>query len=206
MNASLFNNENGFSRVSWSAVVAGVAAALSAEVILNFLGIGLGLTSLDLSANTLFKAGVESIIWLVLSGIITMGLGGVVAGVISNSSSVKNRMLHGLLVWSFATLITVATITTTAGMMVGGASNIFRNSINVSELNNLNHVSSYSTQSSNSTSEQSGHVLDDKNIKEVANNLGSVSIIIFIAFLISALSGVASACWGGGSRKQSFNK
>src|SRR5262245_45619474 len=70
-------------RVSWGAVLAGVAVALVVQLILNLLGIGLGAASFDPASNNSPAASTLSIsaaIWWAVSGIIAALLGGYTAG------------------------------------------------------------------------------------------------------------------------------
>ncbi len=69
-------------RVSWGSILAGVAAALVVQLLLNILGIGIGASSLD-AANTGDNPSASGFsltagIWWTLSGIIASFLGGVV--------------------------------------------------------------------------------------------------------------------------------
>ena len=73
-----------FNRASWGAILAGVVAALVAQLLINLLGIGVGLSAVNV-ANTADNPDASTFsigagIWWTLSGIIASFFGGVVAG------------------------------------------------------------------------------------------------------------------------------
>src|SRR3954471_9596355 len=70
-------------RVSWGAVLAGVVTALVVQLLLNMLGIGIGLGTLsaaggDNPSPTTLSVGAG--LWWTLSGIVASFLGGAMAG------------------------------------------------------------------------------------------------------------------------------
>lgn len=182
-----------FKIVTWS-IIAGTAIALSAEVTLNFLGIGLGLTSVDMTASSLFKTGMGSIIWLSVSGIITMLLGGWIAGKVANHLCAKTRMLHGILAWSFATLITVMVSTSAAGVMIGGSTNVIKSSINSVGRQSIAATAEYAG-ASDSPNTPTENTVSNKTSDEATNNLGMAAISMFIAFVLSAFASALGAWW-----------
>jgi hypothetical protein len=110
--------------VSWSAVFAGVAIALISQLLLNMLGVGIGIGQLDVNANNNPTAGGLSIgagIWWAISGIIAAGLGGYAAGRLSGVPEPSTTAWHGLTSWAVTTLITVYLLTTAIGSVMGGA-------------------------------------------------------------------------------------
>ena len=199
METTFLNNESHFKKVLWGAAIAGAFVALSTEVTLNFLGMGLGLTSVDLSTESLFATGIGAILWISLSGILTMGFGGWITGKAVNCSCGKTRMLHGLLSWSLATLITVAATATTAGTMIGGASSIVNSSVRIAEKTSPDTLDSVTAKPANTQNQGN---TNEENVKGAANNLGSASIVIFIAFIISALSGIGGAYLGSPQQRK----
>ena len=69
--------------ISWGAVFAGAVIGLVAQVILNMIGIGIGLSTVDAVAGDSPSASSFSIgagIWWVVSGIVAAALGGYLAG------------------------------------------------------------------------------------------------------------------------------
>jgi hypothetical protein len=73
----------GINQVAWGAIFAGVALGLITQLLLNMLGLGIGLATLDPGTSDNPSAGGLSIgagIWWVLSGIIASFVGGWAAG------------------------------------------------------------------------------------------------------------------------------
>lgn len=105
-------------RLSWGAVFAGVIVALAAHLILNLLGIGIGL------AGATGGAGMEWVstgfgLWWTIAGIIAAAIGGWIAGRTLGSADRSDGMIHGLLSWAGATLVIAFLLTTAAGGILG---------------------------------------------------------------------------------------
>ena len=115
--------------IAWGAIFIGTIVSLGYEVLLNFLGIGLGLSAFNLNGEKMFQIGVGAIVWLAVSGIISMGLGGYFVGLFSNISCSLKRGCHAVAVWSLATLITVMMTTAASGAFIGGGIGIVKNSM-----------------------------------------------------------------------------
>ncbi len=112
------------SRVSWSAILAGVVLGLILEALLNLLGLGLGFTAFSADSDTLAKIRTGSMIWLAISGIIALLAGGWAAGWFANTSCRFNGALHGLITWGLATLLTFMLMANTAGALIGGTASL----------------------------------------------------------------------------------
>ena len=82
-------------QVAWGAVFAGAAMALVMQIILNMIGLGVGLSTLDIAQGDTPSAGSLSLgagIWFVLSGILAAGLGGYIAGRLRKGVRFDNRL------------------------------------------------------------------------------------------------------------------
>jgi hypothetical protein len=111
-------------RVSWGAILSGVALALAVQLVLTLLGIGVGLSIVDTSGEGGSNAGTASVIaviWWTISGIFAAWCGGMAAGTLSGRLSPNVRGWHGLSAWAVTTLIVVWLLTTAAGNLLGGA-------------------------------------------------------------------------------------
>ncbi len=117
-------------RVAWGAVFAGVVMSLVAQLILNMLGVGVGLSTLDPgtgdnpSAET-FSMGAG--IWWAVSGILASLIGGFAAGRLSGEPKESTAAWHGLTAWAVATLVVVYLLTSAIGNVMGGAMNAVTN-------------------------------------------------------------------------------
>lgn len=112
-------------RISWGAIIAGLAIALMAQVLLNMLGIGIGASSLDasnLSDNPTASTFSSSAgIWIGISTLIASFVGGVAAGRLCGTFDSNTARWHGLVSWATSTLLVLYLLTTTVGGIVGGA-------------------------------------------------------------------------------------
>ena len=110
-------------KVSWAAVLAGVAVALVVQRLLNLLGAGIGAAVIDPgtsdnpSATTL---SVSTAVWFVVSGLMASFIGGYVASRLSGRPVPSTGALHGLTTWAVTTLVIVYLLTTSVGALVGG--------------------------------------------------------------------------------------
>jgi hypothetical protein len=111
-------------KVSWGAVLAGIVTALVVQFLLNLLGLGLGLATLepasagaDPTANT---AALIAAAWWTGSGIVAAFIGGLSAGRLSGKPKGTTTGWHGFVSWAGTTLVLVYLITSAAGTLVGG--------------------------------------------------------------------------------------
>jgi ElaB/YqjD/DUF883 family membrane-anchored ribosome-binding protein len=108
-------------RISWSAIIAGAVLAMVVSLILNLLGTAVGSASIDPleEGNPLSGMGTGAGIWLVVSGVISLFIGGWVAGRLSQ----REGALHGVLVWATVSLVTVYLVSSAVtGVVRGGMS------------------------------------------------------------------------------------
>jgi hypothetical protein len=113
-----------FARISWGAIFAGGIIALATQLVLTLIGTAIGLATLDPatgdnpSGTTL---GIGAGVWLVISSLISLFLGGYVAGRLGGTF---NGWLHGLATWAVVTMLTILLLTTAAGGLIGTASGL----------------------------------------------------------------------------------
>jgi polyhydroxyalkanoate synthesis regulator phasin len=112
-------------RISWGAVFAGIVSALVMQLLINLLGLGIGLSSFsatDTGSNpdaSTFSLATAA--WFTLSGILGGFFGGAVAGRLSGSSHVQTARWHGFVSWAATALLLVYLLTSAVGSLVGGA-------------------------------------------------------------------------------------
>jgi hypothetical protein len=110
-------------QVSWGAVFSGATIALVMQMILNMLGVGVGLSTLDVASGDTPSAGTLSLgagIWWVVSGIVAAAVGGYIAGRLSGKPSQSTTAYHGLIAWAVSTIIIVYLISSAASGLIGG--------------------------------------------------------------------------------------
>jgi hypothetical protein len=116
--------ERPFDRISWGAIFAGAIIALATQLVLTLIGTAVGLATLNPatgqgpSGTTL---GVGAAIWVVISSLISLFMGGYIAGRLGGTF---NGWLHGLATWATVTMLTMLLLTTAAGGLIGTASGL----------------------------------------------------------------------------------
>ena len=126
--------ESPASGVSWGAVIGGALVASSMALILSFLGVGLGLSSISPwsgSGASAATIGVATIIWLIATQAIAAGLGGYIAGRLRtkwtnvHSDEIYFRdTAHGFLVWAVGVVVTATFLASAASAIVGSTAKI----------------------------------------------------------------------------------
>ena len=176
-------------RVAWGAVLAGVALSLVVQLILNMLGIGIGLSTVDPATGDAPSPEAFSLgagIWWAVSGIIAAGIGGFAAGRLAGQPKPASAGWHGLTSWAVATLIVAWLLTSAVGNVLGGAMNaVSRAPVNVTSVQAGNAVSSDLAGTPQPRSVQAA----DK----TADVASTAALVSGIALLLGAL-----AAWFGG--------
>jgi len=111
-------------QVSWGAIFAGAVTALVTQVILNMVGVGVGLSSVGGNAADNPAASTLSLsagLWFIVSGIVAALAGGSIAGRLSGKPITGAAGLHGLVSWAVTTLVVLYLLTSAASGLIGGA-------------------------------------------------------------------------------------
>lgn len=111
-------------RVSWAAVLAGVVVSLVTQLLLNMLGLGIGVATLDPGTGdnpALSTFSISAGIWWTVSGIIAAFIGGYAAGRLSGRPKESTTGWHGITAWALTTLLIFYLLTSTMGAVLGGA-------------------------------------------------------------------------------------
>lgn len=115
--------------IRWGAVTAGLLISIVTGMLLNLLGIGLGLVAAPSVGNAASAIGTAGIAWYVVSGAIAMYLGGWASGFFSHTYQRTESVLYGVVTWSLATLLGVVLTMCGAGATIGGAANMVTGSM-----------------------------------------------------------------------------
>lgn len=112
--------------ISWRAILAGTIVALSLMLILNLIGLAIGLWSIEPTTehDPLSGLGTGSIIWWVLSNLIVLFLGGFVAARVGVSFTNPIGIIQGMMTWAMYTLISAWLLTSVIGSIVSGVGNM----------------------------------------------------------------------------------
>lgn len=113
-------------RISWGAILAGVAVALSIQLLLNLLGIGIGASTIDIRQGNTPGSGlaVGAGIWFAVSALIALWFGGWAAGRLAGVPNSKDGMLHGFTTWSITSIVTIVLLSSAAGGLIGGSASL----------------------------------------------------------------------------------
>jgi hypothetical protein len=118
-------------RVSWGAVFAGAVVAVAIGLMLNALGAGVAAAMVDAAERETPSAtsfGIGAAIWLLVSNLIGLGVGGYVAARLSGNADDTDGTLHGMAVWATTFLISAILVGNmmagAAGMATSAASNV----------------------------------------------------------------------------------
>lgn len=111
-------------RISWGAIFAGAVIVMVTQMLLGMLGVGIGATTIDPASQGSPSGQMLSMgaaIWWVVSSLIAVFLGALVAGRLAGMPRRQDGALHGLVTWAVATLVLVWMLTTAASGLIGGA-------------------------------------------------------------------------------------
>ena len=117
-------------RVSWGAILAGTAIAMALMVFFTTLGLGIGAASVDplYDQNPLSGLGVGGAIYLIVTQLIALFVGGYVAARLAGVPREQPALIHGAAVWAVSTLLLAWLAMSGAGAVFGAAGTILSNS------------------------------------------------------------------------------
>ncbi|HEX8717719.1 MAG TPA: hypothetical protein VF722_12160 [Gemmatimonadaceae bacterium] len=89
-------------RIRWSAIWAGLVVAVALQTVLTALGLAIGIGSLSATTSS-SSFGVGTAIWLIVTSIISLWVGGFTAGRLAEPAT--SGALHGIIVWGLSVLL-----------------------------------------------------------------------------------------------------
>jgi hypothetical protein len=111
-------------RISWAGIFGGVILAVTIEILFSLLGTGVGLGTLNTNAGSSPDAttfGIGAGLWWIISNCIALAIGGFAAAWLAGIEIRFDGVLHGLVTWGIATLVTVWLLTSALGSIIGGS-------------------------------------------------------------------------------------
>lgn len=109
------------SRIGWGAVIAGFFIATVTQILLNTLGVAIGLSVVGAEGQASGSAiGIGAGIWTILSSIISVFVGAWVAGRYTSIPERGEGSLQGALVWSLSLIFFIWIATMGVGTALGG--------------------------------------------------------------------------------------
>ncbi|WP_194851987.1 TIGR04086 family membrane protein [Nonlabens antarcticus] len=154
------NTRDRISRVSWGAIFAGALTAITVLIVLNLLGLGIGLTSIDpmTDAQPLDGVGTWTVIYWIATSLASLFIGGMVAGRMSGLPTATDGGLHGFMAWGVHLILGIFILTSVVGSVLGGigslASGIFGGDDQQEVLVNIDKAKEVATENSNFGIEQ----------------------------------------------------
>ena len=120
----MIDREDGLrARVSWSGVAAGSLVALATQLALATLALGLGLGAVDVVSDAEAESGVITGaigVWWTVSTLLSLFLGGWIAGRVGGGAFAPGGAFLGVLVWAIVTLSSFWLLTTAVSTLLGG--------------------------------------------------------------------------------------
>ncbi len=116
--------EHTHTRISWAAIIAGVILVVAVQMLLSMLGLGVGLGLVSPNTNGTPDAssfGIGAGLWWLISSLAALALGGYVAAWLGGLTTRFDGLLHGIMTWAIATLLTFYLLTSAVGGLIGGA-------------------------------------------------------------------------------------
>lgn len=95
-------------RLSWGGVVGGLLVAIAVWIALSVLGLAVNLSALDPTDPAALQGiGVAAGLWSLVVWIVALFAGGVVAGHAAGIVERRRGALHGIVLWSLATMLSM---------------------------------------------------------------------------------------------------
>lgn len=106
----------------WSAIIAGTICSIGFWILLQLLGLGLGLASVDTTdTGSLRSAGIGTTTWSLISPLIAMFFGGMLAGRLAQTYDRKLAAGHGVVMWALTSILGLSTIMWLVSQIAQGA-------------------------------------------------------------------------------------
>lgn len=115
--------------ISWRAIFAGIVTIIAVMLVLNLIGLAVGLGSIEPTeeSNPLSGLGTGALIWWIVSSLIALFLGGFVAARVGVSFSNKSGIIQGIMTWALYTFISAWLLTSAVGSIISGVGNLVGN-------------------------------------------------------------------------------
>lgn len=113
-------------RVSWGAIIVGALIALSLQMLLNLLGLGIGASSINVASGSTPGEGlaIGAGVWFAVAALISLFAGGWVSGRLAGVPNRNDGMLHGFATWSVSSILTVILLSSAVGGIIGGSASM----------------------------------------------------------------------------------
>lgn len=124
----------------WGAISAGAISAMAIQATLTILGVAIGLSVAGAGDPSTEGMSLGAAIWWFVTGLISLGIGGAVAGYLASTPNVCIRSMHGFLAWCVVNVVSAVLLLTAGSAALGalGASTGMVNPLQFSTLRSYN--------------------------------------------------------------------
>ncbi len=198
------------SRIGWGAVIAGFFIATVTQILLNALGVAIGLSAVGAEGQTSGTAiGIGAGIWTVLSSIISIFVGAWIAGRYTSIPERGEGSLQGALVWSLSLIFFIWVATMGVGSALGGIMGMVGQGVQAGAQGAASQMGQADQNVGRGAGgEQQGidpgsvmQGTDPEQLKQQAQQAGETTAKFGAAaawwFFITALLSLGAALWGG---------
>ena len=165
-------------RVSWGAILAGFVSAAALQLLLSVLGLAIGLWSIDplTEANPVAGLGTGSGIYLLITGVLSLFVGGCVAGYMCGVPDLWDGGLHGMVIWGLVTLTSFWYVGSTFGTLFSATTSALGNGLAIAADWSVPDQIATSTaaNSDSSRQERTTFALPAVNYERMANELNEI--------------------------------
>lgn len=109
----------------WSAVIAGATAAIALWMLLQLIGMGVGLATVELdNSGSLRSVGIGTTVWSIIVPLVAMFVGGFVAARLASTFDPRTGAAHGFITWAVTSLLGIMALAWLVASLVSGAVNL----------------------------------------------------------------------------------
>lgn len=126
----LFNR----STVFWSSISSGMVVATTISFLFAMLGTCIGLAFFEPNLTNLANLNIGAVVWAVITGIVSMFIGGIVTGYLLPVTENKmHAVIHSFVMWGLTLFLGLFIVVSGAGSLLGGSGELINQTINVDQ-------------------------------------------------------------------------
>ncbi len=180
-----------FLRVSWGAIFAGFVVAFATLTLLLLLGGAVGLTMFDVNDPGSAEGwGWGAGIWYIVSVIIALFVGGLVAGRLAGVPRSIDSMLHGVATWGLIIVASLLLTGTAMGQLFGAATGMAQTREGEQQMQQIEQTAQQTDQ------QDVQEMLQSPETQRTADRAAGVAWAAFIAMLLGALAAMSGGYLG----------
>lgn len=190
----------------WSAIFAGLFAALACQVLLSAVGaaIGISASAVTESPDAARGLGVGAGIWMILSPLISMFVGGTVAAWLARPRDRSVALLHGGLVWCLSLVIGTFFLGSLASGALGGLATTAGNTASgiatgATDKDNRDDLRAEVKEKRADAEKDVKATVNDPGVRDAANTAANVGTGVAWAGVFAMLLSLGSAILGAGA-------